>query len=83
MSRARTGGNYYIPGTTNTIDDITGFKEKLSSQRRLWNGFFTVNSQWNPRQMQDFAAPIKPELIAPNVRPVPLLVESFPPLIIY
>lgn len=72
------GGNYYRKGTTNTIDDVTGAKEKMSDQRRRWDGFYCVEAAWHIRQPQDFSAKIQPQTIVANARP-PIIFESDPP----
>lgn len=43
----------FSPNDSNTIDDVTGFKRKLSDMQRRWEGWFT-DQGWNPRQPQDF-----------------------------
>jgi len=45
--------NYFSPWDSNTIDDVTGFKRKLSEMKRRWEGFYT-DQGWHPRQPQDF-----------------------------
>lgn len=74
------GGNYYTRYTTNTIDDVTGAKVKMSSQRRRWDGFYTIDAAWHRRQPQDFSPKIVPQTIVPNARP-PIEVESTTPVV--
>lgn len=50
--------NYYKSGTCNTIDDRTGFKEKLDETSREWDGFQIRSDLIEPRQPQDF--PVTP-----------------------
>lgn len=70
-------------GTTNTIDDVTGFKEKSSTQVRRWDGVYTTAEQSEPRQPQDFPPIIRPVHVDKNARPPRVEVESFPPITIY
>lgn len=74
------GGDYYELYTTNTIDDITGAKEKMSSQGRRWDGFYCIKEARHPRQPQDFSARIQPQTIVANARP-PIEQESAAPVI--
>ena len=57
MGRAYKKLNYFSPNDSNTIDDISGGKVKLSTVQRRWEGFMT-GKDWHPRQPQDF--PIVP-----------------------
>lgn len=57
MGRKYSSTNYFSPNDSNTIDDITGFKRKLSQMKKRWEGFMT-DEGWHPRQPQDF--PITP-----------------------
>jgi hypothetical protein len=50
--------NTYEPGTCNTIDDVTGFKVKLSETNKRWDGLQVTDENFEPRQPQDF--PVKP-----------------------
>lgn len=61
---------YYVPGTCNTTDDVTGFKEKFCDQVRRWDNVYTTEEQWNPRQPQDFPPVIRPRHVEKNARPV-------------
>lgn len=55
----------FEPGTCNTIDDRTGFKEKLSDTAREWDGYQIRHDLLEPRHPQDF--PIRPK--TPKVYP--------------
>lgn len=50
--------SHFEPGTCNTIDDRTGFKEKLKDTAREWDGYQVRKDLIEPRQPQDF--PIRP-----------------------
>jgi len=67
--------NTFSPLDSNTIDDVTGFKRKMSSMRRRWDGFYT-DEGWHPRQPQDF--PVTPEVqtVYENVRTEQVIVEG-------
>jgi len=59
--------NTFSPNDSNTIDDITGFKRKLSAMKKRWDGFYT-DQGFHPRQPQDFpVTPIK-QTVYKNVR---------------
>lgn len=62
--------NYFVPNTTNTICDITGFKVKRSECLVTWDGFVVIPEVWSPRQPQDFPAVIKPEQVVTDARPL-------------
>ena len=58
MGRPYLKINTFVPWTSNTIDDVTGFKRKLNTMNRRWEGFMT-DEGWHPRQPQDF--PVVPQ----------------------
>ena len=67
MGRKYKPTNYFSPFDSNTIDDITGFKRKLSQVRRRWDGLYT-DEGFHPRQAQDFPViPVKQQVYK-NVR---------------
>lgn len=68
MGRKFRSFNTFSPWDSNTIDDITGFKVKLSQVQRRWEGFYTIPEAHHPRQPQDFpVTPIKQQVFK-NVR---------------
>lgn len=59
--------NTFSPWDSNTIDDITGFKRKMSDMRRRWEGWYT-DQGWAPRQPQDFPVVPQKQLVYNEVR---------------
>lgn len=53
MGRRHTSTNYFKPGDSNCIDDVTGFKRKRSELKKRWEGWLT-DEGWHPRHPQDF-----------------------------
>ena len=77
MGRRYRSTNYFSPWDSNTIDDVTGFKRKLSQMKRRWEGFMT-DEGWHPRQPQDFpVTPVK-QLTFPEVRVENLDTDDIP-----
>lgn len=64
--------NYFVPGTTNTICDVTGFKVKRSDCLVRWDGHVVIPEAWEPRQPQDFPPTIRPEQVITDARPKPV-----------
>ena len=64
--------NYYVPGTTNTVCDVTGFKMKRSDCKVRWDGFVVIPEAWEQRQPQDFPPNIRPERVIRDARPQPV-----------
>lgn len=64
--------NHFVPGTCNTICDVTGFKVKRSECMVRWDGFVCIPEVWHPRQPQDFPAIIQPEQVISDARPKPV-----------
>jgi hypothetical protein len=67
MGRQYRSTNYFSPNDSNTIDDVTGFKRKLSEMKRRWEGFMT-DEGWHPRQPQDFPVVPTAQKVYPNAR---------------
>ena len=59
MGRGFKHVNTFSPNDSNTICDVTGFKVKRSQVLRRWEGFYTIDKGWHPRQPQD--TPIIPD----------------------
>lgn len=74
MARAKSN-DYFSPGDSNTIDDITGFKTKMSKVRRRWEGWYT-NQGWHPRQPQDFPITPTPQEVVRQVRTEQVIAED-------
>lgn len=73
--------NFFVAGTCNSIDDVTGAKWKRSHLQIRWDNFLVVPEANNPRQPQDFAPDIQPQIIVQDARPQ-LRVPSLPPTLI-
>lgn len=78
--KGRRQTNYFVAGTTNSRDDVTGFKEKFSDLRRRWDGIYTTDLNWEKRQPQDFPPHIEKQKVEPYARPPIVEVEEFPPI---
>lgn len=66
---------------SNTIDDITGFKRKLSDMKRRWEGWYT-DQGWHPRQPQDFPITAQKQKVYADSRSeqaIPLETAQTPP----
>jgi len=59
MGRGFKHVNTFSPNDSNTVCDVTGFKVKRSQVLRRWEGFYTIDKGWHPRQPQD--TPIIPD----------------------
>lgn len=64
--------NYFVPHTTNTICDVTGFKVKRNACRVRWDGLVVIPEAWEERQPQDFPPDIRPERVISDARPKPV-----------
>lgn len=60
--------NRYVKGTSNTIDDVTGFKVKLSDTMLRWDGMRVTKENWEERQPQDFPVKPRPTKVYEGVR---------------
>lgn len=60
--------SYFKPGTCNTIDDRTGFKEKLDETGKEWDGYQIRRDLLEPRQPQDFPVTPKTPKVYPDAR---------------
>jgi hypothetical protein len=63
------GRHSYRKNTTNTICDATGFKVKKSQTKKMWDGTYVIKEEWEPRDPQDFPAPVRRQKVYDNVRP--------------
>lgn len=59
--------NTFSPNDSNTLDDVTGFKRKLSTMKRRWEGFYT-DEGYHPRQPQDFPVTAVKQRVYKNAR---------------
>lgn len=62
--------DHFVPGTCNTICDVTGFKVKRSECLVRWDGYVVIPEAWHPRQPQDFPPQIIPQTVVPDARPM-------------
>lgn len=74
--------NFYVAGTCNSIDDVTGAKWKRSHLVTRWDSFLVIPEADSPRQPQDFAPQIQPQVILRDARPQPRDPSETPTLII-
>ncbi len=67
MGRPYTKINFFSPWDSNTIDDVSGMKVKLSSTLKRWEGFYTRDG-YHPRQPQDFPVVPQKQVVYENAR---------------
>ena len=62
--------DYYKHGDRNAICDMCGFKYKLSSLRKRWDGLLVCHKDWEPQHPQSLIR-LRPERIrtGADVRP--------------
>lgn len=63
--------DYLELGDWNAVCFQCGFKFKASELRRQWQGFWSCESCWEPRQPQDFVRAIPDVQTPPWVQPRP------------
>lgn len=68
MGRPYKHINFFSPWDSNTVDDVSGFRKKLSSMQRRWEGFYTTGKGWHPRQPQDFPVVPQKQVVYENAR---------------
>lgn len=56
------------PKTSNTIDDVTGMKVKLSETVTRWDGYQVTQANNEERQPQDFPVTPRPPRVYPRSR---------------
>lgn len=61
--------NQYVPGAHNVIDDRTGFKIKSTQAKKEWMGLLVDESEWEPRQPQDFVSGRSDRMFVNDPRP--------------
>ena len=82
MGRRMPYFNYFESGTCNTIDDVDGFKVKLSQTKKRWDGYQVTDANFENRQPQDFqVTPRAPKVYAES-RPEQVYPEPPPPFVI-
>ncbi len=62
--------NYWAPGEFNAVCYFCGFKYKSGEMKRYWQGFYTCQTCWEPRQPQDFVRAIADNQTAPWQQPI-------------
>lgn len=78
--------NRFVPGTCNTICDLTGFRVKMSEIREQWDGTRVIAKAWSRRNPQDFAPTIIPTKVWEHSRfetPFPEVNYQQPYTIVY
>ncbi len=68
MGRQYRSYNTFSEWDSNTIDDISGFKVKLSDTAKRWDGFIGQPRMIEPRQPQDFPVVPTPQHVFKEVR---------------
>lgn len=79
MSKSGKFNSWFSEGSTNTIDDETGKKVKLSEVRKRWDGCYVTEENWEPRQPQDFPRVPRTPRVFKNVRGEPEIVAYTAP----
>jgi hypothetical protein len=69
----------FSAGSTNTIDDETGQKVKMSEVRKRWDGYYVTNENWEERQPQDFPKTPRTTKVFRNFRADPEPIAYTPP----
>lgn len=70
----------WVAGTTNAVCDQSGFKCKRSELVRRWDGYWVLPEFNHPRQPQDFAPKIIPQVVLTGTRAPIDEVEPAPPI---
>jgi hypothetical protein len=62
----------YIPGDPWAICDICGFKVRMSTTKKTWDGLrVCAKTCWSPRHPQDFVRAIPDRQMVVDARPEP------------
>lgn len=61
--------NRFEKDTCNTIDDVSGFKTKLSRTSKRWDGYMVARENYEERQPQDFPVAPRSQQVYSNARP--------------
>jgi hypothetical protein len=64
-----SGASRFKLGSYNVVCDYSGFTAKAEDTRMTWDGYRVLNSWWEPRHPQDFAATARDKQFVPNARP--------------
>ena len=75
--------NYYKAGEWNVTCDVCSQKIKSGIMKQRWDGFLVCPSCYETRHPQDFVKPRQDKITVPDVRPIPTLVFSTVPYIMY
>jgi len=69
--------DYFVAGTCNSIDDVSGAKYKRVDLEIRWDNFLVIPLANHPRQPQDFAPRIQPQTIVRDARPqIPVVSDT-------
>ena len=79
MSKDGQFNSTYVSGDSNTIDDDTGQKVKLSEVRKRWDGCYVTDDNWEERQPQDFPRSPRTPKAPKNYRNNPPIKAYTPP----
>ncbi|MGB2264779.1 MAG: hypothetical protein ACPH3C_06305 [Glaciecola sp.] len=71
--------SYFSGGSTNTIDDETGQKVKMSDVRKRWDGYRVTGDNWEERQPQDFPRVPRTPKVFKDFRDEPEPISYTPP----
>lgn len=71
--------NRFEKNTCNTIDDVSGFKVKLSQATERWDGYMVTRENYEERQPQDFPVTPRAQKVYDRARPQLPIIEYTPP----
>lgn len=71
--------DYFERNTCNSIEDVSGFKQKLSMQSRRWEGYMVSPKNYEERQPQDFPVTPRAARVYSQARPNPPVKVYTPP----
>lgn len=60
--------SYFKHGTCNTVDDRSGFVEKMDEAEKEWSGLYVSHDQIEQRQPQDFPVTPRPPRVYAEAR---------------
>lgn len=75
--------NYYKAGEWNVTCDVCGKKIKAGDAKHRWDGFVVCPDDFEIRHEQDFVKPRLDKITVPFQRPIPTLIFTTVPYILY
>ena len=75
--------NYYKAGEWNVTCDVCSKKIKAGQAKKRWDGFIVCPDDFEIRHEQDFVKPRLDKITVPFQRPIPTLIFTTVPYILY